>query len=135
MGILTWISKLAGSKPNLSTPQVLYFKDDLSAFEYACKYQHYEIIKDEFLPCFVDAVSIPPDGNAVAAVRIPSEGPEARMIAALLNSRDCKQLEGKLCLAVVGDFVEILGVPSLMIVAELSPELDLATNWKIQRRL
>lgn len=123
---------LTGKSAEKSFP-TLYFKDEISAFEYACKYQRFELVKDEFIPCYVDAVSIPPDGKAIAVIRIPHDGVETRMIASFLSSNNCQQLEGKLCVAVVGDVIEAMGVPALMIVAELSPELGKA--WKIKRRL
>ena len=133
MGMIARFLGFLRGRPTEKARPVLYFKDCISAFEYACKYQTFELLKDQFIPCFVDALSMPPDGNVIAAVRIPHDGAEARMIASLLSNQDYQLLEGKLCVAVVGDMIEPLGVPSLMIVAELSPELGKA--WKIKRRL
>lgn len=133
MGMIARFFGFLTGKPTEKSFPTLYFKDDISAFEHACKYQRFELVEDEFIPCYVDAVSIPPDGNAIAAVRIPHDGSEARMIASLLSSDNCKRLEGTLCVAVVGKTIEAMGVPVLMIVAELSPELG--KSWKIKRRL
>lgn len=112
----------------------LYFKDDRSAFEYACKYQRYELIKDKFLPCLVEAVSTPADGKTVGVIKIPHDGEEVTTIATFLSSGSHHQLEGTLCVAVVDDLIESVGVPALMVVAQLNPEWDVS-GWKIKHRL
>lgn len=136
-GVLKSIFRFVRGKCTQPTPpRTLYFKDELSAFEYACAYQNFSLIRDEFLPCLIETVSKPLDGYAKAIIRIPYEGGEIRTVASFLSSGSHNQLEGKLCVIVVGDFIEAMGIPALMVVAELSPELDLSKNcWKIKRRL
>lgn len=134
MGMLGKLLEIVRGKPKRVAPPTLYFKDDQSAFEYACTYQRYELIKDQLLPCLVESVSNPPDGNSIAIIRIPHDGGEAKVIATFLSNGSHSQLEGSLCVAVVGETIESMGIPALMVVAELSPELTQNT-WKIKRRL
>jgi hypothetical protein len=133
MRLLAWLRRLFAPRP-AHVPQVLHFKSPDDALAYACKYIECSHREGVMLPCVLDDVERSADGQAIGVIRLAAQGAPLKTIGAFNGKEQYPEAcIASLCAAFIGPAVA--GIPTVLLVAQLEPSLDVARGWKIQRRL
>ena len=148
--MFAWLRKKASQSSNVGAP--LYFKDNLSAFEYACQFLSSELKAGAYLPALVqDATALlghgepvkrQKDGNQIAMLKVCSSDGGFTVLASSASPKGPSLQVGDLVIWQAGASVPAMAsqVKDLrstwvgLIVAKLQPEYTVGRGWAIQQQ-
>lgn len=136
-----WINDASNEK--LSAPSikldVIYYKDNNSAFESACDWMDCSMHDGKIIPALIEKVATTNDGLQMCQLKLPGENGGARVLF-------CKTINSRIAQLQVGDLVAYLIAntnPELkrssvfgcigFVVAKLEPAISNSRSWKVAR--